>query len=142
MAATIGLAVTSQAEMNTIGKSAAGNGVDRVAGLVRALVDLEPLSAVLEHLRHERQALHATAFVKRAQNLFLTADFHPIASAKALSSLHLDISNSAEPVLDENQTVLDFSYRLIWFALANVLGSRSEQCPEKIRIEFHLSQQE
>jgi hypothetical protein len=68
--------------MDTIGESAAGNGVDRVAGLVRALVDLKPLSAVLEHLRHERQALHATAFVKRAQNLFFTADFHPIASAK------------------------------------------------------------
>ena len=53
-----------------------------VSQVLCALVDLEPLFAVLEHLRHERQALQATVFVKRAQNLFLTADFHLIASGK------------------------------------------------------------
>jgi hypothetical protein len=82
LAAPIGLTVASQVEMNTIGESAASNGVDCIAGLMCALENLESLSAVLEHLRHEGKSLQATEFVKSTQNLFLTADFYPITSAK------------------------------------------------------------
>lgn len=68
--------------MDTIGEPAASNRVDRVAGLMRALVDLEPLSTVFEHLRHEGQSLLAARFIKRKQNLIFATDLNPIATAK------------------------------------------------------------
>jgi len=51
---------------------------DRIAGLVSSLVNLKPLTAPFEHLRHERQSLEAAVLVDRCENLVLTSDFDPI----------------------------------------------------------------
>ena len=53
----------------------------RVAGLMRALVDLEALAAIAEHLRHEGQILEPAVLVERPQDLFLAQDLHPLACA-------------------------------------------------------------
>ena len=67
--------------MNAVGEASTGiipfDG-DRIAGLVRPLVDLEALPAILEHLRHEGHAIQSTLLVKRPQDFVLAADFDPI----------------------------------------------------------------
>ena len=67
--------------MNGIAHSPSGGLVDRVAGLVRTLVNPKRLSAILKHLRHERQVLELSVFVQRAQNFFLASYFYEIASS-------------------------------------------------------------
>jgi len=54
---------------------------DRIAGLVRGLVNAKTLTAIFEHLRHERQTLQLSIFVERSQDLFLGSDFDPFARA-------------------------------------------------------------
>jgi hypothetical protein len=64
--------------MNSVCEPSAAGAINRVAGLVRALVDLKALTAVLKHLRHERQPLQAAILVKRAEDLLFASNLHPI----------------------------------------------------------------
>lgn len=52
--------------------------VNGIASLVRAFVNLEPPAAILEHLRHEGQAVELAFLVKRFQDFFLAPDLDPI----------------------------------------------------------------
>jgi hypothetical protein len=45
--------------------------------------DAETLPAVLQHLGHERQSVHATALVERGQDFLLAANFDKVARAEA-----------------------------------------------------------
>ena len=57
LTAAIGLAVAAKIEMHRVRQAQADIlSAHRVAGLVRALVDLEALAAIAEHLRHEGQS--------------------------------------------------------------------------------------
>jgi hypothetical protein len=56
----------------------AGN---RIAGFVGAGEDLKPLTAPLEHLRHEWHSIEATIRVEARKDFFLAANLNPIAGA-------------------------------------------------------------
>ena len=53
---------------------------------MRHLVDREPLAAVLEHLRHERQVLELATFVEGGEDLLGAEYFYNVADAKTLRS--------------------------------------------------------
>src|SRR5262245_27755824 len=74
--------------MHGAGQSPPAGAIHRVAGLVRALENLEALTAVLEHLRHERQALQSPGLVQRAENFLLASHLDPIANFQFSKSLH------------------------------------------------------
>jgi hypothetical protein len=64
--------------MYSVRKTPTSNRVNRVTGLMRAPVNLKPLSAILKHLWHEWEALQAASFVERPQDLFFASDLHPV----------------------------------------------------------------
>ena len=65
--------------MNGLVDSAAANRKHRIAGLVRSLVDLKPLSAECEHLRHKGHAVKLTVVVERFEDFCPTSDLDPVA---------------------------------------------------------------
>ncbi len=71
--------------MNCPFDSATANWKDRIAGLMRALVNLKPLTTKCEHFRHEWKIVEAAVFVQSQEDLFPAPDFDPI------SDLELDI---------------------------------------------------
>src|SRR6185503_12616104 len=81
LATAVGLAVTPSVQMNGICHAAAADGKYRVACLVRPLVHLEPLSAILQHLRHEREPVKLGVRVKRSEDFLFASDFNPLAGA-------------------------------------------------------------
>jgi hypothetical protein len=54
---------------------------DRIASLVRAFEDAEPLAAILEHLRHERETVEAAIHVECRKDLVLAPDLYPVVHA-------------------------------------------------------------
>ena len=59
-----------------------GEKLDRIRRLVRGSADSEFLSAMLEHLRHERQCVNALTIIQRGQNLLRASDLYPLADAE------------------------------------------------------------
>src|SRR6476661_4269075 len=69
LAASVSLAVATQVKVHCVRETAsepvAGDiSGNRIAGLVGALVDLKPLTAPLEHLRHQWQSIEPTIRVE------------------------------------------------------------------------------
>ena len=82
--------------MNRTGEPSTAGLANRVAGLVRPLVNSEPLTAVLKHLRHEWQSVQAAIFVKCTEDLFLASDFHPITGSKFHGAFPTAIEHCAQ----------------------------------------------
>jgi hypothetical protein len=68
--------------MHPIGEPPSASTVNRVAGLVRSLEHPESLPAILEHLGHEGELVHAAVFVQCSQNFLFAPDFHQIAGSQ------------------------------------------------------------
>jgi hypothetical protein len=80
LAATVGLSVATEIQMDAVGeKTAYIVAGDGIAGLVSSSIDLKSLTAPFEHLRHERQAFEMSVLVKCRKNLVLASDLDPIA---------------------------------------------------------------
>ena len=82
MAAAVCLAVATKFQMNCVIDASICNGIDRVTGLVRSLIDLEALAAILKHLRHEGEFLQSAVLVERSEDLILAPHFYPVACAQ------------------------------------------------------------
>ena len=78
LAAAVCLTVATEIQMDRIGEASTSNRIDRVAGLVRPLINFEALSAILKHLRHEGELIQPAILIERPQDLFLAPNFHPI----------------------------------------------------------------
>ncbi len=74
--------------MHAVRQPAPANGIDRVTGLVCALVNPKPFAAILEHLRHERHPLQLTVPVQCRQDFLLASYFHPLADFKSELFVH------------------------------------------------------
>ena len=64
MASAMRLTITTSFEMHSPFDPAPANWKDRIAGLVRPLVNLKPLTAKRKHFRHERKLVEAAVFVQ------------------------------------------------------------------------------
>src|SRR5690348_1207313 len=82
--------VATRVQMNCLADAAPANREDRVAGLVRPLVDLKPFTAESEHLRHERHAFELTGSVERRKDFFLATDLDPVSDAQSCDSAHMN----------------------------------------------------
>jgi hypothetical protein len=71
--------VTASIEVNRLIDAASTNRKNRIAGLVRPLVDLKLSAAEREHLGHERHAVELPLAVECAQDLIFASDLHPLA---------------------------------------------------------------
>jgi hypothetical protein len=56
---------------------------ERVTGLVGRLEDLESLSAVLKHLRHEWKRIQAAPLIERCEDLVGASHLYPIPCTKS-----------------------------------------------------------
>ena len=79
------VAIATSFKVHSAFDAASANRKDRIAGLMRALVDLKRLAAKCERFGHEWKMVKATVFVQSQEDLFPAADFDPI------SDLELDI---------------------------------------------------
>jgi hypothetical protein len=75
LAPTVGSSITSCLQMDGIIYAAALE--IRIAGFVRAFVDLKTLATELKHLRHERHPLELTILIERPKDLLFAQDFYP-----------------------------------------------------------------
>src|SRR6202040_3757495 len=83
LTSTVGLAVTAEGEMESVLQASPRiMPADRIAGLVRALVNTKPLTAVFEHLRHEGEPPAASILVERPEVLLLAQDLYPVACTR------------------------------------------------------------
>src|SRR5690242_14005528 len=64
LATSVCLPIASKIQMNSVRQSSTPSAGDSVTGLVRAFVNLEPLTAILKHLRHKGQPLQPTILVQ------------------------------------------------------------------------------
>jgi hypothetical protein len=67
---------------------------DRVAGLVRAFVDLEALAAILEHLWHDRHAVESPPPIEGAQYLVFAPNFDPVSNLRPTHTLASPLEQS------------------------------------------------
>jgi len=56
--------------------------IDRVARLVGALVYADLLSAILEHLRHERKSIQPAFFIQSGKDFLFGSDFNNLTCPK------------------------------------------------------------
>jgi hypothetical protein len=57
LTASVRLSITTHIKVNGVSHAKTSDGIDGVAGLVSTLIHLEPLTAILEHLRHKGHML-------------------------------------------------------------------------------------
>ena len=65
---------------------------DRIAGLVRALVNTKTPTAVFEHLRHEGEPVEASIVVERPEDVLLAQDLYPVACTR----FHVNVLSGPE----------------------------------------------
>jgi hypothetical protein len=68
--------------MHRVSDPASSHRKNRVAGLVRAFVNLKALAAKREHLRHERHAIELRIAVERPEYFVFTPNLDPVADPK------------------------------------------------------------
>jgi hypothetical protein len=101
LTSAVGLPVAADVEMHSIGQASAYIvAADSIAGLVGALVNTETLTAVLKHLRHERESVEATILVECAKNFLLAPNLYPVACTR----VHVNIPIRSGNVTSELQT--------------------------------------
>src|SRR5579859_6015926 len=81
LAPVMSASVAARVEVHRLINPASADWKDRVAGLVRSFIDLKPLAAECEHLRHERHAVQLPVGVERPQDFLFASHFHPVADA-------------------------------------------------------------
>jgi hypothetical protein len=81
LASAVPRAVTACFEMNRISDPAPADWKYRVAGFVRAFIDLKPLAAKRQHLGHKRHAVQLRIAVECPEYFVFTPNLNPIAYA-------------------------------------------------------------
>jgi hypothetical protein len=76
---SVGLTIATQIQVNCIVNTERPDWIHRIASLVGSFVNLEPLSAVLKHLRHKRHPFQLAFLIKCPENLLFAFDLNPIA---------------------------------------------------------------
>jgi hypothetical protein len=93
LTSSVGMAITTEAKMVSILQmSPRIMPADRIAGLVRALVNAKTLTAVFEHLRHKREPVEASILVERPEDALLAQDLYPVACTR----FHANVLSSRE----------------------------------------------
>jgi hypothetical protein len=84
---------------------------DRIAGLVSGLVNAKTLTAIVEHLRHEREFVEASIFVERSEDFLFAQDLDPVACARFHVQIPIQSGKvSREPLIANRQNRLDEPY--------------------------------
>jgi hypothetical protein len=55
---------------------------DRIASLVRGLVNTKTLTAIVEHLRHEGEFVESSILVERSEDFLFAQDLDPVACVR------------------------------------------------------------
>ena len=80
---TPSMSLTSAAnvfQMDSLNQAATARPVDGITGFVGAFEHAQSLAAMLEHFRHEWQAIQTTVSVERAKNFLLAPHLNKVAS--------------------------------------------------------------
>jgi hypothetical protein len=70
-------------KMHSVEKPPRSRVIDRVARLIRARLNPDTLSAVLQHFRHEGKAIEFSLLVQRCENFLLRTDFDDVTDARS-----------------------------------------------------------
>src|SRR5579864_8554800 len=79
LASAVCRSVATGVEVDGILHAPSADREHRVAGLVRALIDVKTTAAECEHLRHERHAVELAVLVESTQDFILAANLEPVA---------------------------------------------------------------